>query len=88
LRMLTSKWFLAMVGAGLVSWGYFAIQAARVPLLTRRISHLEQDAQRIDSLQKTLTQLQSSYEQVERMLSVPGVPRSARVDSASGHSHP
>jgi hypothetical protein len=54
--VLTSKWFLIALGVGLASWGYFAVQATRVPLLTWRITHLEQDAQRIDSLQKTLTQ--------------------------------
>ena len=52
LRVLTSKWFLIALGVGLASWGYFAVQAARVPLLTWRITHLEQDAQRIDHSRK------------------------------------
>ena len=78
LRVLTSRWLLVVLGVGLASWGYFAVQAARVPLLTWRISHLEQDVQRIDSLQKTLTQLQSRYEQVQRMMSAPVAPKSAR----------
>ena len=88
LRVLTSKWFLIALGVGLVSWGYFAVQAARVPLLTWRITHLEQDAQRIDSLQKTLTQLQSRYEQVHRMLSAPAVPNNAKPDGASNRARP
>ena len=83
LRVLTSKWFLIALGAGLASWGYFAVEAARVPLLTLRISHLEQDALRIDSLQTTLTQLQSRYEQVQRMLSAPASPK-----GAAGRAHP
>jgi hypothetical protein len=75
LRGLTSKWFLIALAVGLTSWGYFAVQSARVPMLQWRIAHLEQDAQRIDSLQKTLTQLQSRYEQVQRMLSAPAAPK-------------
>ena len=86
LRVLTSKWFLIALGVGLASWGYFAVQAARVPLLTWRITHLEQDAQRIDSLQKTLTQLQSRYEQVQRMLSAPAAPKNAKPDGAGNRA--
>ena len=88
LRVLTSKWFLIALGVGLASWGYFAVEAARVPLLNWRIAHLEQDAQRIDSLEKTLTQLQSRYEQVQRMLSVPAAPKGAKPDVASDRAHP
>jgi len=81
LRVLTSKWFLIALAVGLASWGYFAVEAARVPLLNWRITHLEQDAQRIDSLQRTLNQLQSRYEQVQRMLSVPVAPKTAKSDA-------
>lgn len=88
LRVLTSRWFLIALGAGLASWGYFAIQAARVPVLNWRIAQLEQDAQRIDSLQKTLTQLQSRYEQVQRMLSVPTASKSAKPDGVADRAHP
>ena len=88
LRVLTSKWFLMALGAGLASWGYFAVQAARVPLLNWRIAHLEQDAQRIDSLQKTLTQLQARYEQVQRMLSMPAALKSAKADTGGDRAHP
>ena len=77
LRVLTSRLFLLALGVGLASWGYFAAQAARVPLLTWRINHLEQDALRIDALQRTLTQLQSRYEQVQRMLSAPAVAKAS-----------
>ena len=47
---------------------FFAIQAARVPLLTRRLATMERDAMRIDTLQQTLGQLQKRYEQVQSML--------------------
>ena len=88
LRVLTSKLFLIALGAGLASWGYFAVQAARVPLLNWRITHLEQDAQRIDSLQATLAQLQSRYEQVQRMLSAPAAPNGAKPDVSGNRAHP
>jgi hypothetical protein len=88
LRALMSRWFLLVVGIGIASWMYFAAQAARVPLLTWRIAHLEQDARRIDSLQKTLTQLQANYEQVQRLMSAPSLGRGTRPDIATERNHP
>jgi Tfp pilus assembly protein PilX len=74
LRVLSSKSFLVALALGLLSWGYFAVQAARVPLLTQRISHLEQDAQRLDTLQRTLSELQDRYGQVQRLLTASKAP--------------
>ncbi|HEY2850805.1 MAG TPA: hypothetical protein VGI97_13065 [Gemmatimonadaceae bacterium] len=74
LRVVTSRWFIVALAAAVSSWGYFAVQTARVPFLQRHVATLEQDAKRIDSLQKTLTQLQSRYEQVQRMLAAPATP--------------
>lgn len=88
LRVLTSRWFLIALAVGLASWGYFAVQSARVPLLQWRITRLEHDAERIDSLEKTLTQLQSRYEQVQRMLSAPAAPKSTKSGSAADSGHP
>ncbi len=88
LRVLTSRWFLIALGIGVASWAYFGAQAARVPLLQQRITRLEQDALRIDSLQNTLTQLQSRYEQVQRMLSAPATTKSARPESAPPRARP
>ena len=72
LRIVTSRWFFSVLAIVALSWLYFAIQTARVPLLTTRISHLEQDALRLDTLQVRLTQLQARYDQVQKMLSTPG----------------
>jgi hypothetical protein len=69
LRLVASKWFAVVFSATLVSWGYFAVQTARVPFLTRRITRLERDAAKIDTLQATLEQLQRRYDQVQQMLS-------------------
>lgn len=91
LRVVTSRWFIIALAAGVSSWGYFAVQTARVPFLQRRVTSLEQDAVRIDSLQKTLTQLQSRYEQVQRMLaapSAPAAPKRAKAEVKPDTSQP
>jgi hypothetical protein len=69
LRLVVSKWFAAVLTIALLSWGYFAVQTARLPFLIRRISHLEGDAAKMDTLQATLEQLQRRYDQVQQMLS-------------------
>ncbi len=70
---------------GAASWVYLATQASRVPFLTRRVSNLQHDVRRLDTLQTKLTELEARYLQVQRML---GLPRSdsaaARRDSAHG----
>jgi hypothetical protein len=82
LRLFTSRWFLVALTIGLLSWGYFAFQAARVPFLKQRITYLEDDARRMDTLQARLGQLQARYDQVQRMLSVPPVNGTKAVKTA------
>jgi hypothetical protein len=53
----------------LLSWGYLAMQAIRVPLLTHRIARMEGEAARLDTLQRTIRDLQARYDQVQGMLS-------------------
>ena len=67
-----------MVIAGLLGFVFvfFGIQAARVPLLTRRLATMELDAKRIDTLQRTLGELQKRYEQVQMMLGASPAQRS------------
>jgi murein DD-endopeptidase MepM/ murein hydrolase activator NlpD len=62
---------------------FFGIQAARVPLLTRRLATMELDAMRIDTLQQTLGQLQKRYEQVQTMLGASPAQRAA-VSATAG----
>ncbi|MBX9927387.1 MAG: hypothetical protein K2X99_00610 [Gemmatimonadaceae bacterium] len=71
LRILTSRPALVLIALAAISWGYLATQSARVPVLTRRITQLEQDNRRIDTLAAELAQLQTRYDQVQRMLSRP-----------------
>lgn len=58
-----------------LSWGYFAVEAARVPLLTTRLARMEHDALRLDTLEQTIKQLQARYEQVQAMLSAPAAAK-------------
>ena len=70
-RVMATKWFAILVIAGLASSVFFAAQAARIPLLTRRLSRMEVDARRLDTLQQALARLQQRYDQVQHMLSAP-----------------
>jgi hypothetical protein len=83
LRIVASRWAIGVALLGLVSWSYFAVQAARVPFLTARLTHMEEDAQRLDTLQRTLATLQSRYEQVQKMLSTTSTAPKAKGPETS-----
>ena len=55
------------------TWLLFAVQSVRVPLLSGRITELERENRRIDSLQVALSRMHGRYEQVRQMLAVSGV---------------
>jgi hypothetical protein len=88
LRLIVSRWFAAVLTIAGVSWAYFAVQTARVPFLTQRISHLEDDAAKIDTLQATLEQLQRRYTQVQQMLSAATRPAPATAPAAASATAP
>ena len=71
-----------------ISWGYLAVQAVRVPLLTRRIARMEQESARLDTLQQTLKDLQARYDQVQGMLSRPAAGKTAAGTSSVGTRAP
>jgi hypothetical protein len=71
LRTLWSGWGVALMLAIGGSWVYFAVQSMRIPILRGRIVQLETEAQRIDTLQARLQELQNQYDQVYRMLGAP-----------------
>lgn len=68
--LLTSRPMLLVYVVAVVTWGWMAGQAARVPVLNQEISSLRADAERLDTLTATLQELQARYDQVQRMLSV------------------
>lgn len=61
---------LLVLGAS--SWFYLATQAARVPYLTRRLSALERDVQQLDTLKRTLAEVEGRFQQVQQMLGASG----------------
>lgn len=69
LSLVTARPMLLLYVAAVLTWGWMAGQAARVPFMQQEIARLESDALRIDTLSATLSQLQSRYDQVQRMLS-------------------
>ena len=84
LRYVLSRTGFMLLALAVTSWIVLAIQAARVPLLTVRISELERNTRRLDSLSAAVSRANLSYEQVQRMLrAVPGAG-AARRDSVEG----
>jgi len=77
LRFVLSRTGMVIASVLAVIFIFFAIQAARVPLLTRRLATMELDAKRLDTLQVTLGQLQKRYEQVQTMLGASPAQRAA-----------
>jgi murein DD-endopeptidase MepM/ murein hydrolase activator NlpD len=76
LRFVLSRTGMAIGAVLLTLFLFFAIQAARVPVLTHRLATMESDAKRLDTLQVALGQLQKRYEQVQTMLgATPAVKR-------------
>lgn len=65
-RGLTVGGVLLAIGA--LSWFFLAAQAARVPLLTKRVATLQRDVERVDTLQTALVELERRFSQVQRML--------------------
>ncbi len=66
--VLLSRPMLVLYVVALVSWGWLASQAARVPFLQQRVSELTRDAERLDTLAATLADMRARYAQVQKML--------------------
>jgi murein DD-endopeptidase MepM/ murein hydrolase activator NlpD len=64
----------ALIAFGAVSWVFLAAQAARVPLLTRRVASLQHDVARVDTLQRSLNELAARFQQVQHMMGSSGSP--------------
>ena len=79
LAIATSRPMLLLYVVAIISWGWMASQAARVPLLRDEIARLTHDAGRLDTLSATLSQLQMRYDQVQRMLSAATARQAASV---------
>ncbi len=80
LRFLTSRAGKITVAAALAVLLIVVVQAARVPALMRRVSRMEHTAARLDSLERSLGQLQQRYDQVRAMM---GADSNAQVGVAA-----
>jgi len=68
---------------GISSWFYLATQAARVPYLTRRLSALERDVAQLDTLKRTLAEVEGRFQQVQQMLGASGGTSGAAAAAAA-----
>jgi hypothetical protein len=75
----------AVIGAVLMA--LVVSQAARVPMLTYRISHMEHDAARLDTLERSLAELTKRYDQVQRMLGASATPVESFPSAAGDTLH-
>lgn len=68
LAVLFARPMLLLYVVAAVTWGWTASQAARVPILERRIADLTRESEKIDTLNAQLTKLTEQYAQVQQML--------------------
>ncbi len=68
LRFIMSRTGKMLAAAAVVIAVLLIAEAARVPTLTYRISRMEHTAQRLDTLERSLSQLQKRYDQVRTMM--------------------
>ena len=86
--LITSWPMLLVYILAVVTWGWMAGQAARVPVLTQEISALRADSERLDTLSATLRELQARYDQVQRMLSTATAQQASAAARDSTTSRP
>jgi hypothetical protein len=88
LRFLFRSRASRIVGAiGAVLLVVVVAQAARVPMLNYRIAHMEHDAARLDTLERSLAELQKRYDQVQRMLGASATPAASFPSQAGDTLH-
>lgn len=80
LRFLVSRPGKITLATTLVVLSILVTEAARVPALMRRVSRMEHTAARLDSLERSLGQLQQRYDQVRAMM---GADSNAQVGTAT-----
>jgi len=83
LNILLSWPMRVLYVVALVTWGWMASQAARVPVLLLEVNTLRRDAERLDTLTSTLAELQARYDQVQRMMGGAEAAKSAGSASTS-----
>lgn len=70
LRLLFSRIGIVLGLIFAASWIFFAVQTARVPVLTKKLTAMRSDSARLDTLQLRLDELQRRYAQVQGLMSL------------------
>ncbi|HJU65654.1 MAG TPA: hypothetical protein VJ596_08245 [Gemmatimonadaceae bacterium] len=72
-RLLKHGWRIGgtLLFIGVITWIFLAFQASRVPILTRRLTQMQTDLRRVDTLKAQLAEMERRFTQVQRMLSAP-----------------
>lgn len=83
LAIAVSRPMLLLYLLALVTWGWMASQAARVPVLQQRISDLRREAEKLDTLTARLSDMQVRYEQVQKLLGATAPTGGAATASSS-----
>ncbi|MEX2180603.1 MAG: hypothetical protein WD771_01040 [Gemmatimonadaceae bacterium] len=83
LAFASSRAMILLYVVGILTWGWMASQAARVPLLRQEVGRLTRDANRLDTLSATLAELQMRYDQVQRMLGAATARQAAEARDTS-----
>lgn len=81
LQFITSRAAKIIAGVATVILIALTVEAARVPFLSARMSRLQHAAVRLDTLERSLSELQQRYDQVERMLGAKPTPAFAPASS-------
>jgi hypothetical protein len=79
-RLLKHGWRVgaSVLALVIITWVFLAVQAARVPILTRRLAQMQTDLKRVDTLKAQLAEMERHFLQVQRMLSAPSGASAAR----------
>lgn len=84
LALAVSRPMLLLYLLALVTWGWMASQAARVPVLQQRITELRRETDKLDTLTARLSDMQVRYEQVQKMLGAAAAAGGAPAAASSG----
>jgi hypothetical protein len=83
LRFFNSHYGRLLGAAIIVSWVVLAMQASRASYLSARLNRMEHTAQRLDSLETTLVQLQHRYNQLHTFVGAIGSQTPSPTQSAA-----
>jgi hypothetical protein len=82
LRTVFSRRGLMLLSLFAATWVIFALQAARIPLLSQRIASLEHENRQLDTLTVALSRMHSRYDRIRQILGAGSVSTTASAAAA------